>query len=166
MIFKKNLKKNLGFTIVEIIVVFSVIAILSSIGVAASVNYSRAQSLESAYQNLLTTLNQAKSYSVSQYKPDECKDKVLEKYIVELDVDNSVYTFSVNCESQYEISSASLPKDVSFSGTETTSRFFEFPILTGGIHADSLASSPWEIRLLGSDSRYKIITIYQDGRIK
>ncbi len=166
MIFKKNLKKNLGFTIVEIIVVFSVIAILSSIGVAASVNYSRAQSLESAYQNLLTTLNQAKSYSLSQYKPNECSNSVLEKYLIELDVENSTYTFSVICESPHEISSTNLPKDVAFSSTEITSRFFEFPILTGGIHADPLTLSPWEIRLLGSDNRYKIITIYQDGRIK
>ncbi len=167
MILKKNLfKKNSGFTIIEIIIVFAVITVLSSIGVAASVRYSRAQSLESAYQNLLTTLNQAKSYSVSQYKPRECQDKVLQKYRIDLDTTNSNYTFYVYCESQYEISTTDLPKDVSFSSSETTSSFFEFPILTGGINADTSSLSPWEIRLLGSDGRYKIIRIYSDGRIK
>ncbi len=166
MMFKNALFKNSGFTIIEIIIVFAVITILSSIGVAASISYSRAQSLESAYQNLLTTLNQAKSYSVSQYKPRECQDKVLEKYRIDLDVENSSYVFYVFCESQYEISTMNLPKDVTFSSSQTTSRFFEFPILTGGVTADMSSPSPWEIRLLGPDDRYKIITIYQDGRIK
>lgn len=163
-LFFSNPRKKNGFTIVELIIVFSIIAILSSIGVVASVNYSRAQSLEAATQDLKTILNQAKSYAQSQYKPPECNNNALEKFRLELDRSDNEYTLWVVCSGLQTIVQSQLPSDVSFDLTGTTSDYFEFPILTGGIIADG--PSPWYIRLNGAGGRYKIITLEQNGIIK
>jgi type II secretory pathway pseudopilin PulG len=155
------------------IVVFSVIAILSSIGIVASVNYSRAQSLEAASQDLRTVLNQAKSYAQSQYKPSECNNEngVLEYYRVELVKEaggyTGEYTLSVKCGGWHQITEASLPKDVYFDKNDTTSALFDYMILTGGIRSDGNASSPWTIKLVGNvGGRFKIITLDSIGFIQ
>jgi prepilin-type N-terminal cleavage/methylation domain-containing protein len=164
--FCSNPQSEKGFTLIEVIVVFSVIAILSSIGISASVNYSRAQSLEAATQDLKTILNQAKSYAQSQYKPQECVNQVLERYRIDLDRNNKEYTFSVICSGTHQITKAKLPKDVSFDIGSGDSEYFEYPILTGGIQSDGSSLSPWQIKLLGLGGRSKIVTLDSSGSIK
>jgi prepilin-type N-terminal cleavage/methylation domain-containing protein len=57
-----------GFTLIELIVVFTVLAILSTIGTISLVSYSRAQTLNQATNDLVQTLDTAKSLSGSQLK--------------------------------------------------------------------------------------------------
>src|ERR1035437_8596669 len=57
-----------GFTLIELIVVFTVIAILSTIGTASFVSYSHTQALNQAASDLVQNLNLAKSLSASQLK--------------------------------------------------------------------------------------------------
>ncbi len=64
------IRKSAGFTFIELIVVFSVIAILSSVGIASFVSYSRTQQLNSSSSELVTLINLAKSRSASQIKPN------------------------------------------------------------------------------------------------
>jgi prepilin-type N-terminal cleavage/methylation domain-containing protein len=162
--FFPNPQNESGFTIIEMIVVFSIIAILASIGIVASVNYSQAQALEAATQDLKTVLNQARAYAQSQYKPPECNNNALEKYRIDLDKNNNEYTLWVICSGSHSVVEAKLPKDVSFDKNTISSDFFEFPILTGGINGDG--ASPWTIKLLGAGTKYKIITIEQNGSIR
>ena len=61
-----------GFTLLELIVVFSIIAILSTIGLASFVNYSKAQILQGSANDIISTLNTAKSKAASQIKPNTC----------------------------------------------------------------------------------------------
>src|ERR1035437_7326877 len=61
-------KSQQGFTLIELIVVFTVIAILSTIGTVSLVSYSRTQTLNQATSDLVQTLNTAKSLSASQLK--------------------------------------------------------------------------------------------------
>src|SRR3989344_5628569 len=68
IMFWKILKQREGFTLLELIIVFSVIAIVSTVGVASFVNYNKAQSLNTSYLDLVNSLNTARSYSVSQIK--------------------------------------------------------------------------------------------------
>ncbi len=163
------LKSNDGFTIIELVIVFSVIAILSSVGIAASINYSRAQTLQTASLDLINTLNQAKSYAQSQYKPDDCNTQDLKYYRFDL-VDSGedpYYVLSVFCgANSYELLNNKLPKDVDIDSANTTSNYFEFPILKGGIEADPDSPSPWQIRLISVDGRYKIISVYSSGIIQ
>ena len=60
------LKKSEGFTLLELIVVFSIIAILSTIGVASYTSYARQQLLQGAVNDLSAVLNTAKSKASSQ----------------------------------------------------------------------------------------------------
>lgn len=63
------LESGAGFTLIELIVAISVIAILSTLGIAAFVDYSRRQELENATKDIVETLNLAKSRAQSQVKP-------------------------------------------------------------------------------------------------
>lgn len=166
---KINSKPNRGFTIIELVVVFSVIAILSSVGIAASINYSRAQTLQTATLDLINTLNQAKSYAQSQYKPDDCNTQDLQYYRFDIisSGEDPYYTLNVFCgANSYELLNNKLPKDVDIDSANTTSTYFEFPILKGGIEGDPGSSSPWRIRLISIDGRYKTISVYSSGIIQ
>ena len=55
-----------GFTLIELIVVFSVMSILALIGIAGFVTYSRIQALNNAVADIKTLLSSARSYTSSQ----------------------------------------------------------------------------------------------------
>lgn len=61
-----------GFTLIELIVVFSITTILSTIGVASFVSYSRQEAVTTGTAELKTMLNRAKSLTLSQVKPNQC----------------------------------------------------------------------------------------------
>lgn len=150
---------QLGFTLIELIVVFSIIAVLSLIGVAAFVSYGRMATLQSASSDLSSMLLTAKSRADSQVKPSsaqipQCNGQtVLDGYKVVLcptatsnvicDTKNS-YVLGVACGSSscsdslcsniipQKIEETTLPQDVTFdSGTTSTSFFFS--VISGGV---------------------------------
>lgn len=141
------IKNQAGFTVIELIVVFSIIAILSVIGVASFVSYSRVQILESASQDLLSTLLTAKSRAISQVKPTaqipQCNDSaILNGYKVILcptsssdvlcDSPNS-FVLAVTCSTQsYKLKSSTFPKNVTYSPVPSTLSFF-FPVISSGV---------------------------------
>lgn len=57
---------SFGFTLLELIIVFSIIAILSTFGVTGFVTFSREQTLNTTTQDIKTMLAAARSYSLSQ----------------------------------------------------------------------------------------------------
>lgn len=128
---------NKGFTLIEIIVVFSVIAIVATVGVAAFVNYSKTQSLQTSYLDLKSTLSTAKSYSLSQIKPAECATNILIGYEVSLDIFNNKYSLIAKCQGfDKTLKTSSFPPSITFNNSLTTSNTFLFPVLstqiTGG----------------------------------
>lgn len=58
--------KQAGFTLVELIVVFSIMVLISSLGLAGFVNFSREQTLKSTAQDIKSMLISARAYSLSQ----------------------------------------------------------------------------------------------------
>lgn len=58
-----------GFTLIEIMIVFSVTALLAGMGFAGFVSYSRKQALDQATFDLKTGIDQAKQMAVSRVKP-------------------------------------------------------------------------------------------------
>jgi prepilin-type N-terminal cleavage/methylation domain-containing protein len=152
-----NLKFQKGFTLIELIVVFTVMAILATIGTASLVSYSRTQTLNQATSDLVQTLNTAKSLSASQVKTINknnsgskgciTNDQILNGYGVMFSVDQSnpslkkySYSLYVQCigsngtplpivaDSLWWIK---LPNDVAI--TSTTNMTVFFPVLSGGI---------------------------------
>lgn len=120
-----------GFTIIELVVSFSIIAVLSTIGIAAFGNYSRAQTLQQATNNLITTLNTAKARAVAQVKPNDCITpvvKTLSGYKVVL-TKNS-YRLQAICNGSAETISTTNLAGVSIDTTKSTMTV-TFSVLTG-----------------------------------
>ena len=140
-----------GFTLIELVVVFSIIAILSVVGIASFVSYSQEQSMNNAVLDLTTLLNTAKSQSISQVKPSGCTS-ALSSYSVELcsvpsyipgnctqsDTNNHVdYKIVLHCGNDISEESGRLPNNIKF-GTSMTLYSIYFPILTGQVGGNSL----------------------------
>lgn len=125
-----------GFTLIELIVVFTVIAILSVIGVAAFVSYGRVQTLETSASELKSTLFLAKSRAISQVN-DICisKAQILDGYQVDLSTSTNSYQLKVRCSGffypVYPITY--LPKNITFDAIKTTSTSFFFPVISSGV---------------------------------
>jgi prepilin-type N-terminal cleavage/methylation domain-containing protein len=144
-------KSQKGFTLIELIVVFTVMAILSTIGVASFVSYSRSQALNQTTSDLVQTLNTAKSLSASQLKTLSKNGKswgcqtfqTLSGYGVS--IGQGYYRLYIQCVAsgatvQYPSSNSTdwqttLPGDVSFDSSTNVTNVF-FPVLSGGFIAD------------------------------
>lgn len=136
-----------GFTLIEIIVVFSIIAILSVIGVAAFVNYSRLQTVETSASELANYLTVAKSRAISQVKPTsqvpQCDaSAILNGYKVIICQTSSsdvlcnaanTYILAVRCsDADYRIQTRTLPKNVAYNPSPTSTSFL-FPVISSGV---------------------------------
>lgn len=125
---------KLGFTLIEISVVVSILSILTTLGIAAFVNYSRNQSLQTAALELTTTLNLAKSRSFSQVKPQECVNQPLEGYRVLISFLGNSYELQAICGGNvYKVKEIVFPQNVTVAQEETTSSSFLFPVISGGV---------------------------------
>ena len=154
-----------GFTLLELIIVFTVIAILSTVGLASFVNYSKTQALQQSYNDLLNTLNTAKSDAFSQIKPSQCNSYTLNGYSVVINTSTwKSYSLNVICSGNtFTLSTITLPTNVSFntgSGTPptTTTNVF-FSLLTSGVVGTGNI-------VLSGNSKTKTITITGVGGIK
>lgn len=138
-IFSSKISRNFGFTLLELVVVFSIIAILSTVGIASYVNYSKSQTLQQAYYNFFNTLTIARANAASQVKPTQCvSSSSLDGYRVIVNIVAKTYTLNAVCSSiNFPISTTSLPSGVVFNSatdtppTTTTDIFFS--VLTSGV---------------------------------
>lgn len=65
---------NKGYTLIELIIITSLIGILSTFGVAAFVRYNESQKLNSAVLNAVNIFQTAKTKAQAQIKPSGCLD--------------------------------------------------------------------------------------------
>lgn len=161
--------KNLGFTLIETIVVFAVISILSTIAVASFVSYNKTQNVQTAFSELSATLALARSRALSQVKPQQCANLILNGYDVILSISDNTYKLRVICSgTPYEIQAKSLPKNVIFDGVETTSTLFYFSVITNGatFSQANAPSASISIYLIGSEESSKTITVDKSGAIR
>ena len=128
-----------GFTLIELIVVFSTIAFLSIVGLASYFSYSQGQTLNAVVNELVTTIQLARSRAISQVKPPSrfCEGQ-LDGYRIEISFDRMEYKLGVACggNDPYPMQIKTLPRDITFdendeNSTTTTNIFF--PIISGGV---------------------------------
>ncbi len=121
-----------GFTFIELMVVASITVILGIFGIAGFNNYNKVQVLQNTANELITTLNLARSRASSQVKLCNSPIQVLEGYSIDISIVNKTYTLKSRCSGDVkEINQKKLPNDVSFKNTSKTSFFF--PIIAGGV---------------------------------
>ncbi len=132
-----------GFTLIELIVVFSIISILSTFSIASFVNYSRAQTLDGAKNDVISMLNVAKSRSQSQIIPTGCSGTLL-SYSVTVYKDNSgaptypigSYVLTATCSGNatpIQLLLKKLTSGLNFDATLTTISTVSFSVLTGAV---------------------------------
>jgi len=153
------MRKSAGFTLIEISVVVSILAILTTMGVASFVSYSRSQSLQAAALDLSTTLNLAKSRSFSQVKPPQCVNQVLDGYrVIILSAGNGYELQAICAANVYKIREGAFPQNITVSSATTSTSFF-FPLISGGVvGAGSVVLSGY--------GNTRTITVDQIGTVK
>ena len=125
--------QNKGFTLIEILVVFSVISILAAIGIASFASYSRAQEVNQAANNLKVLVGHAKFNALSavKYSTNELGTKVscgaiaLSGYSV-TKVGNNILDLNQVCadSTTNRIKRFTLPKNITFDLSTTCSEIF------------------------------------------
>lgn len=166
-------KPQKGFTLIELVIVFSIMSALSAFSIAGFINYNRVQILQSATDDLVTALNLAKSRASSQVKiiTSQCpSSNTLSGYEVKLLMPNQ-YQLKVYCisgsnsndfHSDIYPNPKTLPKDISFDCSGTCRDSFFFPVLTGGLRGDGKVQ---KITLKAEDGNKKTIMINSLGGI-
>ena len=140
----RQISNRNGFTLIELIVVFSIIAILSSVGLASFVTYSRTQAVTSERNNLILTLNVAKARAQSQVKPSSCSSQTLNGYQVYINTAANIYTLRVVCSTSIvDISTTRLSNNITFQSAIPTTYFF--PVLTGGSTGGTIVITGYSI---------------------
>lgn len=122
-----------GFTLIEILVVFSVVSILAGIGIASFASYSRTQEVNQAANNLKVFIGHAKFNALSavKYSTDEqgikvdCGTATLSGYSV-TKVGNNILDLNQVCadSTTNRIKRFTLPSNVTFGLSTTCSEIF------------------------------------------
>jgi|SRR3989344_2986062 len=163
-----------GFTLVELIVVFSILTILSLAGLLSLITYTRLQIVNAAREDLLVGLNLAKSRAQSQVKPSGCSGtlsgyqmgfcELNQLSCLPIDVGSSPKSFAV-----YAVCDGLLipVSSKTYTAGVTLESSYAYPqLLFTGLSGGVTGASPttFTVRLSGvSDTRS--ITVYPDGRI-
>lgn len=113
-----------GFTLIELMVVFAFIAILTSLGIAAYSTYNSSQEVQSSASDVESILNTAKSRSLTQVIPTACANNPITGYQVDITVGGKQYTLSAICGTKQIITTDNLPPNVVFGPGSTGSTFF------------------------------------------
>lgn len=136
-----HLSSRRGFTLIELMIVLSIMSVLGTVGIAGFRAYSQTQVLQSAVNEFATALNTARSRALSQVKPASCGSaKTLDGYGIKVLADTGTpkYSYSMFFTCSGSDMSADkdkiLPKDISFAGADNGKSFF-FPTLTGQVQA-------------------------------
>ena len=129
--------KSSGFTLIELIVVLSVAAVISLIGIASFVSYSQQQSINTAAADIANMFSLAKSRAASQVKPSSCSG-ALNGYRISIpDIASKTYQLDAVCSSGDSlILTNTLPSNISFGSANST--IFTFYVLTGGFTMNGL----------------------------
>jgi type IV fimbrial biogenesis protein FimT len=131
-----HITNKYGFTLIELVVVFSIMAVLATVGVASFVSYSRQQTLQQAANGFVATLNSARAKAVSQVKPAACvtAPKGLSAYRVQIILANNSYKLEAICDGfPYTITTTTLPGGVTFDSSATTISAVSFAVISGGV---------------------------------
>ena len=157
-----NVRPGAGFTLMELLVVFTLISIVSGIGFAAFVSYSRRQVIVQSAQNFKQTVDLARFNALSHVKPTVCDaSDELSNFKVNV-CSNAIcqttsgvdYEMNVTCGGLEQVQiTKTLPQNVTFSnvaGSPTCTN------LTFNIISNTVTGVPCKIFVNGYGNQIKI----------
>lgn len=183
-----------GFTLIELIIVFSIITILSSIGIAGFVSYNHSQTVDTYMKEFKSTLFTARSRALSQLRDSLCFSNGFTGQGYELQGYQVVAccTFGTLCQSQscnnitnnYELQAVYAnangsgkttqtcvgkkfadPNVTIDSSSKTTATYFFFAAVTGAVTTNAAAGKLSQIGLTGYGTT-KLATVSATGVIQ
>lgn len=157
--------KQSGFTLIEVMIVISLIAVLSVTGILAFSSFSRTQVLNAASGDVVVLLNLAKSRAYSQVKPSIaiCANNPLDGYEIRVCSSScpgapagSDLGLYVRCGGQSAgISYTNFPE---LTVTSTANPYF-YPVLKGGV------SSPGDITIQNANGDIRQVSVNSSGLV-
>jgi prepilin-type N-terminal cleavage/methylation domain-containing protein len=183
LIVKKKTNSPRGFTLIELIVVFSVIAILSTAGLAAFVSYSRQQTINTTTQEIKTAIFNARSRAGSQVslcpagqqfygylvvfcpKSDTCaacdSSVISGGYQLDIRCGNS----SVTSDTLVQGTAKPYPSNITVTAD---SHNLLFNPITGTVNpqCDGLSLTSWNVSVSGYGKPAQTISVFNTGIIK
>lgn len=147
-----------GFTLVELLVVFSVIVFLSGIGFISFVSYSQEQALNQAALSMKLEIERAKANAMARVKPSNCGGQ-LKKYGIFINNPKKYY-FIVGCSNNVSTVKY-LPQNITFDLTvngEFEGCGLNFYVLSGGVVFEACNQS--------ADGNFANITLTGYGKTK
>ncbi|HEX7041830.1 MAG TPA: prepilin-type N-terminal cleavage/methylation domain-containing protein [Patescibacteria group bacterium] len=183
-------KSNLGFTLIELMVVFSLMTILSGVGIASFVNYSRSQAVDNSLKELRTTIYTARSRALSQLKTGTCGATGSNLQLIGYQVvlcsvpghthpsgiacndNNNAYELQIVCAnsggsgqtSETTLAKKFLDPNITFSNTSTATYFF-FATITAAVTTDASSGNSPKAIVTGY-SLNKSVSVSQTGVIQ
>lgn len=151
-----------GFTLIEILVVLSVLAILGAFGFAALVNYSRTQTLKTAARDLTTHLRVAQNKAIVQEKPvgsTGCGSNALTGYRLQFTSDTD-YSIVAVCSQTITVSQFKLSQTIKKTSPDGTLNL-DFLVSTG-----KLSQADTTITLTSDFGQTENIVVKQSGVIQ
>lgn len=160
--------EQLGFTIIEILVVFSLVAFLSGIGIISFVTYSRSQELSQSASNIKLFVQEAKFNALSSVKSVnsgentsiDCGTESLTGYSVEIfqaAKELRMFMLCANASSQL-VKTFKLPENLSFTASTTCSEV-QFEVVSA-----NPTGLPCDIQFVGYGSQ-KTVAVDRIGNV-
>jgi len=176
---KRSFFSSKGFTIIELLVVFSVISIIAGVGFATFSSYSDSQSLTDSIRKLQTLVEDGKNSSLSGVIPKvtvagapiSCINSVSEYRVGICDAPGNCNTGGVDYElvlvcgiQQYVLKTGNFPSEVSYGQTTVEScQTISFRSLTGEVVLDP-AGNTCDIEI-GNGESTRSFTVDSSGNL-
>lgn len=163
--FFKKKKFSSGFTLIELIVVFSVIAVISTVGVVSFTSYNKTSELNSAVSDTISFLNSAKSNSLSQIVPEECdvQGLALEGYEVRIlsgGQNQSSIELWAKCASSYFMSKTlTLSSNIAITAPVSPDNIFFYPLFSKEVSGGQICLEGFDLEKAVNVSSLGTVTI-------
>jgi len=108
------MKKNCpGYTLIELLIVITLITLLFTLGVAQYNKFNRRQILVKARDELISNLRLAQAKSLAGEKPDACGDEILTGHKLKFFPDKQGYKIVAVCNDEIDVKTGiSLPTGI------------------------------------------------------